>query len=386
MRSQLQPFAAAILLAALASACATTRSPPAGPGLSRPMASAPASPVTPAVEARRVAPAAPPVEARPGVAAGATHPFGDLAGWAQEDHVAALEAFRQGCTISQDQALAEICARARARGLWDEPSARAFFEQNFRLEAPGDSGLLTAYFSPVYNARIRPEGEFTAAVRPAPADPPSLAVASPDRAQIEARPCPDALAWMRPEDLFFLQIQGSGVLVFPDGGRKRAVFDATNGAPFVGIARPLRDAGLLTGDNTSAEAIHAWLASNRGPRAAAIMNLDPRYVFFRLAPDDGAEPIGAAGARLIAGRSLAVDPSLHRFGELLWIDATAPVLSGAPPAYRRLAVALDAGGAIRGEARADLYLGRGPEAGLEAGKVRHSLRIYRLAPIDAPPS
>jgi membrane-bound lytic murein transglycosylase A len=220
-------------------------------------------------------------------------------------------------------------------------------------------------------------GEFTAPVRPSPA--PTTDLTPPERAEIEAEPCADALAWMRPEDLFFLQIQGSGVLVFDDGARARAVFEATNGARFVGIAGPLRDAGLLSGGDTSAQAVHAWLADNRGPRAQAYMDLDPRYVFFRLAPDDGAEPTGAAGARLIPGRSLAVDPSLHAFGELMWIDATAPQFSSAV-AYRRLAVALDTGGAIRGEARADLYLGRGSEAGLEAGRVRHALRLYRLEP------
>jgi membrane-bound lytic murein transglycosylase A len=43
-------------------------------------------------------------------------------------------------------------------------------------------------------------------------------------------------------------------------------------------------------------------------------------------------------------------------------------------------VALDTGGAIKGQARADLYLGRGAAAGLEAGRVRHALTLYRLVP------
>ena len=47
---------------------------------------------------------------------------------------------------------------------------------------------------------------------------------------------------------------------------------------------------------------------------------------------------------------------------------------------RRLAVALDVGGAIKGEVRADLYTGTGPDAGAEAGRVRHDLRMYRLVP------
>ena len=41
----------------------------------------------------------------------------------------------------------------------------------------------------------------------------------PQRKAIEATPPGVALAWMRPEDLFFLQVQGSGVLVYPDGAR-----------------------------------------------------------------------------------------------------------------------------------------------------------------------
>jgi len=311
--------------------------------------------------------------------------FADLAGWAQDDHAAALHAFQRGCAVTREPALTGVCARALMLGPVDETRARAFLETNFRLEPVPEPGLLTAYFSPVFEARSRPQGEFAAPVRPRPIDL-RAGDAYADRAVIEARPCADALAWMRPEDLFFLQIQGSGVLVFPDGRRSRAVFDAANGAPFVGIAAPMREAGLLADDETSAEAIRSWLAANRGARAGAIMALDPRYVFFRLAPDDGADPAGAAGAALIPGRSVAVDPSQHPLGEMLWIDATAPALAGAFPTYRRLAVALDTGGAIRGEARADLYLGEGPTAGLEAGRVRHVLRLYRLAPLDRPGS
>jgi membrane-bound lytic murein transglycosylase A len=43
-------------------------------------------------------------------------------------------------------------------------------------------------------------------------------------------------------------------------------------------------------------------------------------------------------------------------------------------------VALDVGGAIKGDVRADLYTGTGAAAGAEAGRVRHELRLYRLVP------
>ena len=188
---------------------------------------------------------------------------------------------------------------------------------------------------------------------------------------------------MRPEDLFFLQIQGSGVLTLEDGRRMKAVYAANNGWPFIGIANPMRDRGLLARENTSAEAIRAWLAEHRGPDAQAIMQLNPRYAFFSLVPDDGRQPVGSAAIPLAAGRSLAVDTAYHQMGEVYWIDANAPILQGAFPVYRRMAMALDTGGAIKGDVRADLYLGVGPAAGAEAGRVRHTLRLYRLVPKDA---
>lgn len=327
----------------------------------------------------------------------------DLPGWAEEDHAGALRAFETACDAAPNPALIETCRRARAAGPLDEAAARGFLEANFRAEPVGDSGLLTGYFAPEYEARSSRHGEFTAPVRGRPADlimldlgtfDPSLAgrkisgrVAAgqftpySDRAAIEATPAEPALAWMKPEDLFFLQIQGSGLLKLPDGRRLKAVYAANNGRPFVGIANVLRDRGALEANDTSAEAIHAWLAAHRGAEAEAVMRLNPRYVFFRLQPDDGVQPTGAAGAPLIPGRSLAVDPSKHALGGLYWIDATAPNLTGAFPSYRRLALALDTGGAIKGDIRADLYLGAGPAAGQEAGRIRHVLRLYSLAPI-----
>ncbi|WGM37175.1 MltA domain-containing protein [Caulobacter sp. NIBR1757] len=326
----------------------------------------------------------------------------ELPGWQAEDHAAALAAVATSCRAKPLPQLAEACAKVRAAGALGGPAARTFLEQTFRAVPVGGEGLLTAYFSPQYEARFSRTGEFTAVVRPRPADlvfdPAFVAtpdrpgwkgearqvdgefVPYPDRAAIEATEEVQPLAWMRPEDLFFLQIQGSGVLVLPDGRRKRAVFAATNGQPFKGIATPMRDQGLLEGSNTSGDAIRGWLAEHRGPQADAIMQLNPRYVFFRMEDDDGREATGAAGVPLPAGRGIAVDPGFHDYGALYWIDGRAPSLAGAFPRYSRLVTALDTGGAIRGQVRADLYIGSGDTAGREAGRVKHALHLWRLIP------
>jgi len=317
-----------------------------------------------------------------------------LPGWAAEDHDAAFAAWRTTCQASKDPALAELCRRAKAVRDIGPGVGRAFLEAFFQAERVGAAdGVLTGYFAPVYEARRAPDVEFSMPVRPKPADllvadggaavrilPDGTTEPYPDRAAIEAAPVDRPLAWMRPEELFFLQVQGSGVLVFEDGQRAKALYAANNGRPFMGIANPMRDRGLLARDNTGGDAIRNWLAAHRGPEADEIMRLNPRYAFFRLAPDDGKPPVGAANIPLPAGRAVAVDPTFHAMGELLWVDAEAPLLAGAFPAYRRLATTLDTGGAIKGEVRADLYLGEGAAAGAEAGRVRHTLRLWRLVP------
>ena len=304
----------------------------------------------------------------------------ELPGWIEEDHLGALAALGAACRTPV-QGLSGPCAELRARPPASDAEARALFERWFQPERIAGQGLLTAYFSPVYEASDAPAPPFTAPVRPRPAA--AAGTDALDRAAIDALPADDALAWMRPEDLFFLQVQGSGVLVLPDGRRLKAAAVATNGLAFVGIARPMREQGLLADTDTSGEAIRAWLAAHRGPEADAVMQLNPRYVFFALKPDDGADPPGAAGIPLPPGRAIAVDRARHALGELFWIDASAPVLRGARPSYRRVAAALDVGGAITGEIRADLYLGRGDAAGREAGRVRHLLTLYRLRPLAA---
>lgn len=378
-------------LAALTLAACATQAPPGPP---RP---------TPSPYPTRPAPPAP----RPEPPPERTVPLSALPGWAADDHQAAFEAFRATCGVAKNPDIARICRTAKAMGRLDGDQARRFFEAEFRAERSPPAGVLTAYFAPMYEARRKPNAEFSAPVRGKPKDlkpvdaglfDPSQAGRPgaaqdfgdgsalqpyPDRAEIESQPPSEVLAWMRPEELFFLQVQGSGVLTFEDGRQMKALYAANNGRPFVGIANPMRDKGLLEPNNTSGEAIRAWLAAHRGPEADAIMRLNPRYVFFRLAPDDGREAIGAANIPLPAGRAIAVDPLHHAMGEPMWIVGESPLLAGAFPAYRRLVMALDTGGAIKGEVRADLYMGLGPEAGAEAGRVRHSLRLYKLVPKDA---
>ncbi|GAA0641334.1 MltA domain-containing protein [Brevundimonas lenta] len=363
--------ACALLLLLTLAACATGRK-------AEPPVETPAPIPAPATPAPVPAEPAPSPSPEPMAVSPATLP-----GWEREDHLAAFRAWTAGCRAARTPAGRDLCARARAMGEVTPSEARAFFETGFAVVPArtndGGPGLLTSYFAPEYQARRSRDGEFDAPVLAAPAGW-SRGQTLPARSAIEADPPTPVLAWMRAEDLFFMQIQGSGYLTFEDGSRLRAAYAADNGRPFTGIARPMAEQGLLPRNGTSGEAIRAWLAAHRGPEARAVMAQNPRYIFFRTDPDDGGDPPGAAGIALPARRSIAVDPSYWTYGDLVWISADAGNLAGARSSYEGLVMALDTGSAIRGPVRADLYMGRGAIAGEEAGSVRHPLRMWKLVP------
>ena len=104
------------------------------------------------------------------------------------------------------------------------------------------------------------------------------------RAEIEggrlgatARP----LAWARdPVDVFFMEIEGSGTLRFPDGRELRVGPAGDHGHPYRSIGRLLIDEGRLTEETVSMHAIRSWLAENPAERARVLRH-NQSVVFFR---------------------------------------------------------------------------------------------------------
>lgn len=357
------------------------------------------SPVTPPVTVP-VTPPTTPADPLPYIPA--HQRLSTLPGWETSDAFIALEAVRGTCAYRSGRQYAAICAELATSHFESPEEIKNWLLARFRIERIEGEGLLTAYFIPEYPAVSVPNDEFSQPVRPRPADlemvdgarmsPPQTSgvlvaarrengryVPYYGRAEIEAQPATGATLYMRPEDYFFMQIQGSGFLTLPDGKRVLAAYAANNGLPFVGIARVMTDRGILAADQSSGENIRKWLAANRGAVAQEMMNQNPRYAFFTI-DTTRMEPLGAAAVPLPAGSAIAVDPAHHAYGDLYWIDADAGALKNAFPTYQRMVSALDTGGAIKGKVRADLYMGIGDRAGLEAGRVKHSLRKWRIVP------
>jgi len=191
------------------------------------------------------------------------------------------------------------------------------------------------------------------------------------------------LAWVAdPVDVFFLHIQGSGLLHFPDGTTRYALYAGKNGHKYVSLGRVLADRGHLPLEGMSMQVIREFMASNPD-LMRDLLSTNPSYVFFRLG-DEG--PFGAMNRLLTPLVSVATDPALLPLGSLLVVEATLP--PSAPGGLERpvaaLALAQDTGGAIKGH-RLDYYIGAGPEAAFVAGRIKTPAQCHLLIHRDVLP-
>jgi membrane-bound lytic murein transglycosylase A len=347
--------------------------------------------------------------------------FAGLAGWAADNHAAALSAFQESAryllreggayrTGSFGLAPADL-APAMTASLGDvEP--RSFFEEHFvpcRIRPEEGRGFVTGYYEPEVAVSRKRDARHRFPFYSKPDDlvkvdadnAPDLAesgfafghavrgnvVEYPDRRAIESgflegRGLEIAFAADR-VDVFFAHIQGAARLMDRDGGATRITYAAKTGHPFTAIGKVLIDLGELTRAEVTMTSLRAWLAANPG-RLDEILWQNRSFIFFREASvdDPAAGPIAAAKVPLTAGRSLAVDRLIHSFATPFFLDAPELTHLGDRP-FRRLMIAQDTGSAIVGPARGDIFVGSGAEAGEKAGSVRHAADFYVLLPNEA---
>lgn len=279
--------------------------------------------------------------------------------WVTEDAAAALPVYLCGAPAlrpQQDEAPASFVARAFQPHLPDD----------------GAPALITGYFEPEIAVREVADGAFRHPIYGLPPEP------ALNRAQIASGAAAGCeLAWAAdPVDVFFLQVQGSGRLRFPDGRILRVGFAGRNGLPYRSLGAEMAARGMIAPRKVTAQAIRAWLAAHPD-RVEELLSTNPSYVYFRPVPGLSAAdgPIGTAGVPLTAGRSIAVDPAHMPLGSLVAVET---VVDGQP--FRRLMVAQDTGSAIRGAQRADIFFGTGVAAGEVAGRMTAPGRLTVLVP------
>ncbi len=359
--------------------------------------------------------------------------WADVKGWSDDNHLAAYKTFRASCRPINAQngatepkteskaiggSLSEPCRAAKSLELADDATAKAFFEEHFaplRISRLGEpDGFVTGYYEPVlegsrtqtdvYNVPVyrRPSNLF---VRGYKQDSVSLPNKGPvyrkigrrklvpyyDRGEIEDGKIAGRgleIAWLKdPTDLLFAQIQGSARIKFDDGSSVRLNYDAYNGYPYTAVGRILIERGIIPREEMSMQKIREWMTQNPDG-AKELRRANRAYIFFReVNLSDKDEAVGAQGIPLTAGRSIAVDKSLHVYGTPFFIEGELPIESDrAKTPFHRLMIAQDTGSAIIGPARADLFFGAGQEAGRISGRLRHPMHFVMLVPKGLDPS
>ena len=188
------------------------------------------------------------------------------------------------------------------------------------------------------------------------------------------------LFWVNdPIDLFFMHIQGSGKIRFPDGNIMQVSYAQKNGHPYRSIGRYLLDKEKLTSSEMTHQSIKKYLREHP-EELSDILNYNKSYVFFRIVEHG---PIGALGLTLTSGRSIATDLDLFPKGALAFVRLRKPIFDKNGniktwEIFSRFVLNQDTGGVIKGPGRVDLFCGAGSDAEMLAGSLKEDGELYFL--------
>ena len=332
----------------------------------------------------------------------------DIDGFAEDDLSAAWPAWLQSCSTLINKAQWQTaCTAAKALNKPNKQAVKAYFTQNFNVYSATnqdgvDTGLVTGYYEPLLKGSRSKSAQYPHPLYRQPSDLVTVDLGEiyPDlkykrvrgkllgnklipystRAEIEATPSPLAgneLVWINDIiDVFFLQVQGSGLVKLDNGGEVHVGYADQNGHAYNSIGRVLIERGELSADQASMQGIKNW-ARNNLSKLRDLLNSNPSYVFFRELPAGLSGPLGALGVPISAERSVAIDPKFIPLGAPIFLSTTQP--NSANP-LKRLMLAQDTGGAIKGGVRADFFWGAGNEAGAKAGAMKQQGKIWVLLP------
>ena len=248
---------------------------------------------------------------------------------------------------------------------------RRYLIQNFKFQKiQENSGLLTGYYEPtirvsrkrnnIYKFPILGRNEFY--------------IKKPRRFIEKNFRKKDVILWTDDKvNLFFLQIQGSGIGEFSNKKKVKLVYDGNNEMSYTSIGKILIKKEYINRDNVNLFTIKEWLRAN-SDLSKELMNQNERFIFFKeILFRVGAQPVGAFGIPLMPNYSIAVDKNIYPLGLPFFIQiekdkSILPVVS------------LDTGGAIIGANRADLFFGRGELAERKAGILKKKIYLHAFIP------
>lgn len=252
----------------------------------------------------------------------------------------------------------------------------------------------TGYFTPIYYGSRTPTDRFKYPVYRCPPDlvrdsltgdikgrrmPDGSTQPYPTRRELMANNAAalrglELLYFADPMEAYVIQVQGSAKVILPDGSAAMIGYDGKNGRDYHGLGSELVKDGKIDKNRLSLPAVLTYFQQHPEEREEYIMRNDS-FAFLKDYPV--AEwPAGSLGVQVTPQRTLATDKKIFPRASLTFVAVDKPTQDGsAMVPYKGFLLDQDTGGAIRAAGRADIYMGIGAEAGMQAG---HQFALGKL--------
>lgn len=262
---------------------------------------------------------------------------------------------------------------------WGGDIAPQALQQQFDLvpllNGQSKASKFTGYYTPIIQASAKPDARYRYPIYRSPMN---TQLRQLSRSQISNGALRNKgleVAWTNdPIGLFYMQVQGSGILEYSNGKRVSLSFDGSNKKPFRSLSHFMKNQGLMSG-SMGRERIQKWLYSHPTYLNQAL-NSNPRYVYFKPVQRG---VLTASGMPIIPGHSVAVDTNYIPFGSV--ILAEVPIINSKGQtmgADWKILLPQDRGAAIKGPARMDIYTGKGEQARQIANQLTGHGRAFLL--------
>lgn len=251
----------------------------------------------------------------------------------------------------------------------------------------------TGYFTPIYYGSRTPTGEFKYPVYKCPTD----LVRDQITGDIQGRRMADGslqpyptrkelvqsgqlrgleLVYLKdPLEAYIIQVQGSAKIILPDGTNMVIGYDGKNGRDYRGLGSELVKDGKIEKKRLSLPAVLMYFQQHPEEQENYMMRNDS-FAFLKEYPVSE-WPSGSLGVQVTPQRSLATDKKIFPRASMTFINVDKPTADGsAMQPYQGFVLDQDTGGAIRAAGRADIYMGIGAEAGMQAGAQFAKGKLY----------
>ena len=268
--------------------------------------------------------------------------------------------------------------------LWQQTFPQGLEEHLNAYQLKGEDGKgnvkFTGYFTPEINVSKEKVGSYKYPIYAFPEDwegvLPTREEIDGEQHVLDGKGLEIAYA-QRLEDIYYMQLQGSGLVKYRNGKNAYLGFAASNRHPYSSIEKYIKDNEAIRLKNISIKGIKNYFKHNPD-KVEPILFTNPSYVFFE---ESNKNPLGAGHVPLTEDYSIAVDIRHLPLGSCLL--AALPVIDDegyfSHHEYK-IVVAQDVGGVIRGNGHVDVYCGVGAEGQRKASALHHYGQLWLLLP------